>query len=163
MTTFLTSYVAFTAGYNGDRESDYSVTITGHVACLVALSGFDLRPRKDTASWRTFLAGEELTRVQLEPSLITGEGYLLVNIDTESFEYAIDGMLLKYIVDKQTKQQCLICTFMGYALIAFVGSLKRTWRGVGSLSPYSWISRVSTHVTTRVQRTSPDHTNANMA
>ena len=63
---------------------------------------------------------------------MAGEGYLLVNIDTESFEYAIDGMLLKYIVDKQTKQQCLICTFMGYVLTAFVGSLRRTWRGVGS-------------------------------
>ena len=44
MTTFSTSFVAFTAGYNGDRESDYSVTITGHVVCLVALSGFDLMP-----------------------------------------------------------------------------------------------------------------------
>ena len=75
---------------------------TGHVVCLVALSGFDLMPQKDTASWRTFLAGEELTRVQLGPSLITGERYLLVNIDTESFEYAIDGILLNtwLITDK---------------------------------------------------------------
>ena len=93
--------MAFTAGYNGDRESYYSVTITGHDVCLVALSGFNLMPWKYTASWRTFLAGEELTRVQLEPSLISGERYLLGNIATENFEYAIDGIRLKYIVDNR--------------------------------------------------------------
>ena len=93
--------MAFTAGYNGGMESDYSVTITGHDVCLVALSGFDLMPWKYKASWRTFLAGEELTRIQLEPSLISGERYLLVNIDAESFEYAIDGIRLKYIVDNR--------------------------------------------------------------
>ena len=86
--------MAFTAGYNGDRESDYSVNITGHVVCLVVLPGFDLMPRKDTASWRTFPVGEVLTRVQLEPSLIAVKRYLLVIIDTESFEYAIGRILL---------------------------------------------------------------------
>ena len=65
------------------------MNITGHVVCLVALLGFGLMPQKDTASWRTFPAGEELNRVQLEPSLITGERYL------------IDGILLKYIVDNR--------------------------------------------------------------
>ena len=58
-------------------------------------------PRKDTASWRTFPVGEVLTEVHFEPPLITGKRYLLVNIDTESFEYAIDGILLKYIVDNR--------------------------------------------------------------
>ena len=58
--------------------------------CLVVLPWFNLMPRKDTASWRTFPVGEVLTGVQFEPSLITGKRYLLVNIDTESFEYAID-------------------------------------------------------------------------
>ena len=80
--------------FRSDRESDYSVKITGHVVCLLVLPGFNLMPRKDTASWRTFPVGEVLTRVQLEPTLITGKRYPLVNIDKESFEYAIDGMLL---------------------------------------------------------------------
>ena len=86
--------MAFIAGYNGDRESDYSVSVTGHVVWLVALPGFDLMPRKDTASWRTFPAVEEVTGVQLEPSLSTGERYLFVNtcIDTENLEYAINGL-----------------------------------------------------------------------
>ena len=35
LTVCSTSFVAFTAGYNGDRESDYSVSTTGHVVCLV--------------------------------------------------------------------------------------------------------------------------------
>ena len=132
-----TSFVAFIAGYNGDRESDYSVSIIGYAVCLVALPGFDLMPRKDTASWRTFSAGEELTRVQLEPYLITGERYLLVNIDTETFEYAIDGIHLKYIVDNKKMTMCLILTFMGCVFTAFVGSSKQTRRGVESLSLYS--------------------------
>ena len=52
---------------------------------------------------------------------------------------------------------------MGYVFTAFVGSLKRTWRGVVSLSLYSWIHQTTTHVMPRVQRTSQDRTNANMA
>ena len=82
LTVCSTSFVAFSAGYNGDRESNYSVSTTGRVVCLVDLPGFGLMLRKDTASWRTFPAGEELTRVQSQSSLITGEPYLLVNIDT---------------------------------------------------------------------------------
>ena len=46
LTACSTSVVAFTARYNGDRESDYSVNITGHVVCLVVLPGFDLMPQK---------------------------------------------------------------------------------------------------------------------
>mgnify|MGYP001803716339 FL=1 len=90
--------MAFTARYNGDRESDYSVNITRHVVCLLVLPGFDLMPRKDTASRRTFPVGEVFARVQLEPSLITGKRYLLVNVDKESFEYAIDGILLNTLL-----------------------------------------------------------------
>ena len=52
---------------------------------------------------------------------------------------------------------------MGYVLTVFVGSLKRTWRGVVSLSPYSWIHQTTTLVMPRVQRTLQDRTNANMA
>ena len=52
---------------------------------------------------------------------------------------------------------------MGYLFNAFVGSWKRTWRGVVSLSLYSWIHQTTTHVMPHVQRTSQDRTNANMA
>ena len=52
---------------------------------------------------------------------------------------------------------------MGYVFTAFVGSLKRTWRGVVSLSLYSWIHHTTTHLMRRVQRTSQDRTNANTA
>ena len=55
---------------NGDRESDYSVSMLSV-----------LRPYLDSIR-----------------SLIRGERYLLVNIDTESFEYAIDGTLLKTLL-----------------------------------------------------------------
>ena len=52
---------------------------------------------------------------------------------------------------------------MGYVFTAFVGSFKRTWRGVLSLSLYSWIHHTTTHLMRRVQRTSQDRTNANTA
>ena len=155
-------FVAFTAGYNGDRESDFSVNTIGHAVCLAVSHGFDWMPRKYTACWTTFPAGEELSRVQLDPSLITGERYLLVNIDTETLEYAIDGIQWNTLLTKKNTM-CLILTFMGCVFDAFLGSSKRTWRGVESLSPYSWFIRASTHVMPRVQRTSPDHTSANMA
>ena len=91
---YSTSFVASTAGYNGDRESDYSVSTTGHVVCLVASPVFNLMPQRDTASQKTFPVGEVWTRAQLEPSLITGKEHLLVTIDTKSFEHAIREVLL---------------------------------------------------------------------
>ena len=51
-----TSFVAFTAGYNGDRESNFSVNRIGHAVCLAVSYGFDLMPWKDTACWETFPA-----------------------------------------------------------------------------------------------------------
>ena len=43
--TLMPSFVAFSSVLGTMvTESDYSVTITGHVVCLVALSGFDLMP-----------------------------------------------------------------------------------------------------------------------
>ena len=67
------------------------------VQVIVALPGFDLIPWKDTTSTRTFSV-EEVTRVQVEPSL--------ANIDTESFEYAIDGILLNTLLTTE-KNDCV--------------------------------------------------------
>ena len=94
LTACSTSFVASTAGYNGDRESDYSVSTTGHVVCLVASPVFILMPQRDTASQKTFPVGEVWTGAHLEPSLITGKENLLVTIDTKSFEHAIGEVLL---------------------------------------------------------------------
>ena len=91
-------------------ESDYSVTITGHVVCLVALSGFDLMPSEGHSVLEDILAGEELTRVQLEPSLITGERYLLVNINQWYFcKRYCSGALISNLERGQSLGSSFLC------------------------------------------------------
>ena len=53
----LNKFCGFVAGYNGDRERDYSVSTIGDAVCLVVLPESDLKPQKDTACWKTFPAG----------------------------------------------------------------------------------------------------------
>ena len=117
---------------------------------------------RNTASWRTFPVGEVLTRVQLEPTLITGKRYPLVNIDKESFEYAIDGMLL---IRCWWQTKTTVCDLYLYGICSYCicreleMNLEKRW---GSLATYSWTSQVSTHVIPHLQGTLPGHTNANM-
>ena len=69
---------------------------------------------------------------------------------------------LKYIVDNRQNDYVWSVPY-GICLYCICRELEANLERVGSLSPYSWISRVSTHVTPRVQRTWPNHSNANMA
>ena len=68
----------------------------------------------------------------------------MVYIDTINFEHAI-GEVVWYFVDDRREQLYVFWTSTTCVLIAFVGSLRWTWKEVESLSLYSWTNLVSTH------------------
>ena len=69
------------------------MNIPGHVVCLsFGLTWIRFDAPEGHSVLEDIPCRRGLTGVQLEPSLITGKRYLLVNIDTESFEFAIDGI-----------------------------------------------------------------------